>query len=334
MAIGKNLNNNLHDNPENLFIYKLKGGDMCGIYIITNLINGKVYIGQSKNITNRLARHRRGGDRCLLHRAIKKYGVDNFKFEVLEECQEEDLNEREIYYIAQYNSVVPNGYNISYGGNSHKHASGEKNSQSKMTTKMVYDIREDYLHGLLKSQSYVKYKDIISINTFADIWNGKTWRDIHMDVYTKETKYMHIHQNHNPHTHSSVLTEEDIQFIRDCKNQGMGKQQVIRKFYPLINYNTFSDAWCEKTFKNIRSDIPKKEATKEDMYEFRSGVYNHLAIFTEEMVRDILTRKMNGESIRMVHRDYPQIKRHCFSDLWYGRTYKQLYKQICNDYPR
>ena len=300
---------------------------------MTNNIDNKVYVGQSTEVETRLARHRKAIDDCLLHKDIRKYGVENFSFEIIEECNLEELDELEKKYIAKFNSVVPNGYNISLGGRDNSHLSGENNPNSKMTEDKVFKIREDYANGLTKAESYKNYRDIISINTFSDIWIGKTWDSVHMDVYTEEAKYRHKHMNNNPHSHASVLSEEDIQFIRDCKNRGMSKQKVIRTYYPDINYNTFSDAWYYNTFKNIKSDVPKQEMTKEAQYEYRSGICNHLAVFTEEMVRDILTRKMSGETIRMVHRDYPDIKRHCFSDLWYGRTYKQLYKQICNDYP-
>jgi group I intron endonuclease len=70
---------------------------MIGIYKITNLINGKIYIGQSNNIKRRFGEHQRLGykSRILVDKAIAKYGVNNFSYEVLEECPLEKLNERE-----------------------------------------------------------------------------------------------------------------------------------------------------------------------------------------------------------------------------------------------
>jgi hypothetical protein len=54
-----------------------------------------------------------------LHNAIKKYGIDNFSFEIIKECNKELLNELEVYYINEYNSTNENiGYNVSCGGNS------------------------------------------------------------------------------------------------------------------------------------------------------------------------------------------------------------------------
>ena len=90
---------------------------MIGIYKITNKINGKCYIGQSINIKQRFRDHKNCKVDKPLYRAFKKYGLKNFKFEILEECSKEELNEKEIYYIAFYNSTTDgNGYNLEHGG--------------------------------------------------------------------------------------------------------------------------------------------------------------------------------------------------------------------------
>lgn len=97
---------------------------MIGIYKITNKVNGKVYIGQSVNIKNRWKRHRKTpydpNDKSYdlpLYRAIRKYSLDNFSFEILEECNIEELNEKEIYWIKYYNTTnEENGYNLKEGG--------------------------------------------------------------------------------------------------------------------------------------------------------------------------------------------------------------------------
>lgn len=95
---------------------------MCGIYKIENLINGKVYIGQSIDIQYRFRNHKSesfnpksNAYNTAIHRAIRKYGVDNFSFEVIEECDQDKLREREIYWIDYYGSFG-NGYNLTSGG--------------------------------------------------------------------------------------------------------------------------------------------------------------------------------------------------------------------------
>lgn len=90
---------------------------MIGIYKITNLINGKCYIGKSLDVEKRLKEHRELSpkSRPYLINAIKKYGIQNFLFEILEESTIEKYGEREEYWIKYYNSLSPNGYNLTTG---------------------------------------------------------------------------------------------------------------------------------------------------------------------------------------------------------------------------
>ena len=97
---------------------------MIGIYKITNQINGKVYIGQSIDIKKRWQQHKQEATReryqTKLYNAIRKYGIENFTFEVIEECTSLELNERETYWIEYYQSYISTiGYNMNTGGDSH-----------------------------------------------------------------------------------------------------------------------------------------------------------------------------------------------------------------------
>ena len=89
-----------------------------GIYKVENLLNHKCYIGKSdKDVYERLKCHKNCGHHSNSHlrNAIKKYGVDNFSFEVLEFCSIDKTNERERYWIEYYDSFK-NGYNCTTGG--------------------------------------------------------------------------------------------------------------------------------------------------------------------------------------------------------------------------
>lgn len=82
------------------------------IYKTTNLINGKFYIGKDKHNNPKYF-----GSGKILKQALKKYGVENFTKEIIEECSDEKCwLEREIYWIQYYDSIN-NGYNIASGGN-------------------------------------------------------------------------------------------------------------------------------------------------------------------------------------------------------------------------
>lgn len=88
------------------------------IYQITNNVNKKKYIGQTFfSLDKRMQEHIKESRKvkpCLyIHRAIKKYGVENFSFQILCECSsKEQLDFKEKYFIEKENTLVPNGYNL------------------------------------------------------------------------------------------------------------------------------------------------------------------------------------------------------------------------------
>ena len=91
-----------------------------GIYKLTNTKNQKIYIGQAVDIGTRWKDHIKAGlgidtPNNMLYSAMMEDGVENFTFEVLEECGRSHLNDREKYYIAFYRSQEW-GYNMSRGG--------------------------------------------------------------------------------------------------------------------------------------------------------------------------------------------------------------------------
>lgn len=94
---------------------------MAYIYKITNLINGKSYIGKTlSTIDERWKEHCRDAykERCEkrpLYSAINKYGIENFKVEQIEECDDNIVNEREVYWIEHF-GTFKNGYNATIGG--------------------------------------------------------------------------------------------------------------------------------------------------------------------------------------------------------------------------
>lgn len=90
------------------------------VYLIKNLVNSKVYVGQTKNLAVRKSGHLRAakcGNVRPLYASIRKHGESNFTFEVLEECADETINEREQHWVVQFDSFNPEkGYNLTNGG--------------------------------------------------------------------------------------------------------------------------------------------------------------------------------------------------------------------------
>ena len=111
----------------------------CGIYMIQNKVNGKIYIGQAVDIADRWGKHKanlRGNlkqPNKHLQNAWNYYGEDNFEFTIICECNENQLNTMEEYYIFElmtYDKDI--GYNKTYGGDSGRptEESRKKNSES------------------------------------------------------------------------------------------------------------------------------------------------------------------------------------------------------------
>ena len=92
---------------------------MAFIYKITNIKNGKMYIGKTERDINTRwkehIRHAQALSHIPLYRAINKYGIENFIIELVEECETKSVNEREQYWISFYDTYNT-GYNCTLGG--------------------------------------------------------------------------------------------------------------------------------------------------------------------------------------------------------------------------
>ena len=147
----------------------------CGVYKITNQINGKCYIGQSINIQQRWKDERCGAFNSndgeynsLKSRAFRKYGLSNFTFEILEECEVDELNQLEALYANLYNSYAPNGYNISICGDAGF-------SFHKLNPQILKCIIEDLKNTNIPEKDLaIKYE--VSLDNISKINIGKRCR--------------------------------------------------------------------------------------------------------------------------------------------------------------
>jgi group I intron endonuclease len=93
---------------------------MCVIYVITHVASGRKYVGYTRYTAPRRYRGHvkaaKAGEDTYIARAIRLYGASAFKIEVLEQCEEALLNEREIFWIQKLGTVKPHGFNLTEGG--------------------------------------------------------------------------------------------------------------------------------------------------------------------------------------------------------------------------
>jgi group I intron endonuclease len=151
--------------------------DKGEIYLVRNIENKKCYVGQAKKYVSlnnftwgtqgRWKSHIRealGGkkDHCLLlNQAIRKHGVDGFEVTKLCDCLLTEMDDLERQYIQQYNSLAPNGYNVTTGGTSNKRSvklSDEKKERGKHSEKTKDNISQGQL-GNRRGSKARKYEE-------------------------------------------------------------------------------------------------------------------------------------------------------------------------------
>lgn len=179
---------------------------MVGIYKIENLKNHQKYIGQSIRIEKRwkdeIATAFNKNSIAYsypLSQAIRKYGVNNFSFEVIEECSQDLLNERERYWIKFYNSFF-NGYNQTLGGDS------VISKPKESVLGIIKDLETtDMYHQEIADKWNVSREMVQGINT------GRYW--------FQEDKIYPLQKQHkikSQHKESGVVLNKQKYFCQEC----------------------------------------------------------------------------------------------------------------------
>lgn len=159
------------------------------IYIIKNRINDKVYIGQTVNPTQRWAQYKSAAKQKpnaqLITKAMNLYGFENFQMELLE-SDIESYDEREIYWIEHYNSIAPNGYNLTIGGQGT--GSGVNAYTSSVSSKEVLsNIIEDLLLDDLSLKD-ISEKYQISYGVINELNQGHTYYNPDLNYPIRKSK--------------------------------------------------------------------------------------------------------------------------------------------------
>lgn len=195
------------------------------IYKITNKVNGKSYIGQTRyTIEFRWKQHQHKNDNTYFHNAIHKYGIENFSIEILEKCNIEDLNSREIFYIAKYDTFK-NGYNLTIGGDGNR----------KLLLDDSYsEIKELYLSGFSSNKIATLYKvDKASI--------VKILKSLDVKIRSNKLNINHQEFLELVQDYQSGYSLRELSKRYDCSPTGL-KEYLIRKGVNLRDrYNILED---------------------------------------------------------------------------------------------
>lgn len=205
-------------------------------YKITNLSNGKVYIGKTKNVKSRWAAHK---SRALnvkdsrfnypLSNAIRKYGVDNFVFEVIQSCETElEINFYEEYFISLFKSNI-NIYGKSFGYNLTN--GGEKNAGGKLTEETRLKMSKSH-QGLLHSED--------SKNKIGKAHIGMR--------HSKEVKVILSNAFSGEKSCTAKLTWEIVIKIREeYKNTNITQKQLSEKYG--VSVSNINSIVCNKSWR-------------------------------------------------------------------------------------
>lgn len=238
-----------------LTLYELHG--LQGIYKL-NYPNGKIYIGYSCDIFRRMQEHNnftKAKNPCDL--AIKKYGKIT-KVEILEllpQATQEELKDREKYWIAYYNSTDRNiGYNLTPGGDASDY-SDEDNSQAVFSNEQVFDIRKRRFEGERKRDVYQDYLNF-SFSTFEHVWLGRGYPNVGTEylipTHSKTRAEYSSEANRGVKNGRAKCTEEDVREIRKLYEEKHLSFADIALLYPNISKSSVRRIAIRESYKDIK----------------------------------------------------------------------------------
>lgn len=208
------------------------------IYKYTNRINGKIYIGQTTTgMTYRQNQHLyQLDDNTYFHRAIKKYGIENFDLEIIEDnIQISELDDKEIFYIKKFQSYYTSGlgYNLTKGG------------QWGTSNQKLFGTQDEEIKKLILTTS-LSFKDIakrynVTLYCISDINRGKTF-------YDKNLKYP-LRQAPDKSQLTTEIVEEIIKLLQttDMTAKEIANQYSIHE-YTVGQINRGHNSWCPKIY--------------------------------------------------------------------------------------
>lgn len=290
------------------------------LYKITNKINNKKYIGITNSYKRRFRQHKTNHNpNSLICKAIQKYGENNFIFEVLKEnLSIQQACQLEQQYIKNENSLVPNGYNISKGGNINI---GSSNGRAKLTDEEVQYIKDH--RNLPMYVLYDEFTEKISYDAFKEIYWNHTYIDIqpHVEMYPYNLEFS------NQFTSNNKLDYYEIVELRKKYAQHIPWKQVYEKEYKEIfpDQMTFWNIYNGNRYKLVMPEVFTKENKHFQASTSHSGENNGRSKLTKEDV--IKIRKLHEEdniSNSEIYKMYPQVSTASIRNIINYKTWKTL----------
>jgi group I intron endonuclease len=196
------------------------------LYKITNKINEKIYIGQTTRSLNvRWNEHKRDFKKIdnKLSRAVKKYGIENFTIEKIEECESlEVLNKKEASLIEEYDTIK-NGYNIRIGG---ENSPRSKETREKISKKHKGKKHtEEHIQNMMKARTGVKPK-----NKDKYFGNKNKLGKKHTNLFKEKCRKRMLNNNFSKKRAVKCLNNNIIyeSIVEACKRLSLDSRSVQR----------------------------------------------------------------------------------------------------------
>lgn len=264
------------------------------IYKVTNLINGKVYIGQCARDVKRSMSYYGSGK--LIRLAIEKYGIESFEKTVLEECSsKEELDMKEREYIQKYNSVE-HGYNISLGGNG-GNLGPIVNEKISQTVKSQWESGK-YDHVVFPALSGKRHteetKQKLSIAQQGDkaYWYNKKLTDEHREKISRATKIAYdnpvVRENFMKAIHSEEYRKKASESRKGMSPWNKGKsspysEETIEKMRESAKNRNISEEMESLRRKKISKAFSENHPNSKSILDTRTGkVYKSLVEFCKD----------------------------------------------------
>jgi group I intron endonuclease len=258
------------------------------IYKATNKINSKIYVGQTtKKIEERMKSHLK---KCktIFSKAINKHGFENFIFEIIDNATNKDeLDEKEIYWIKELNSLTPNGYNISSGGQ----------GKSKVCNDYVKELIS---LGLKNSEKWNKiknsaeYKEKIMKNFFT-YFKGKNFTKEHSEKIWLANKERVLKYNKST-SKKWIIVDEFNNIIRLNSKEEFSKEKNLCSGNLTKLSNNIKNNKIVKRYHGYYCFLDENQTDSEIIFKVNELDSHHNNIF-------ILKNRITNEIKKIIKKD-------------------------------
>lgn len=274
------------------------------IYKFTNQLNHKIYIGQTtSSIENRLKKHlTQINDNTYFHRALKKYGIENFSLEIVEDnIPLEELDNREKYWIKITNAYYTSGkgYNLTKGG------------QWGTSSQLICGSAEEDIKDLIKNSEFT-FEQIghmygVSLSCISNINTGKTFFEENLDYPIRKTPQK---SKLNPFTVDLI-----IKMLKDNKEsiEEIGLIVGVSSF-TVGEINRGKNSWCPKNIS-----YPIRKGIKQNTYQNK---------IDQDQVKEICYQLIfTSNTIEEIAKQY-NLGKNTVGDISRGITWKEITQQF------